>query len=135
METLRRATFYSIEDPKSVYELIARLLARAADGDSMGTFDAGYLVETFKQSAPIAKKQITMDLDGYAWVVKALEKATDRPAMEFAASLMLMGKQKWPNAHAERAKSGASSNPLLARNLKTFGLEIGYLLPYLAELG
>src|SRR5260370_32191519 len=55
METLRRATLYARKDPLAAKELLARLHARATSAESSGHpdalawFDAGYLVETYKQ--------------------------------------------------------------------------------------
>jgi hypothetical protein len=119
METLRRAALYSISDHRSGYELLARLLARAVDGDSLSTFDAGYLIETFKQAKAIGRNAIATDLDGKRWVESAMERSSDRASMEFAASLM---ESKWPNDHVRKAQSGAGPNTLLARNLKHFGM-------------
>src|ERR1700733_12410047 len=54
METLRRATIYTRQDPQVAKELLTRLLARTANSDASNTgalawFDAGYLAETYKQ--------------------------------------------------------------------------------------
>ena len=119
METLRRAALYAGENERLGYELLAKLLARAANGDSLSRFDAGYLVETSKQAAHSRKHVVGLELDGYSWVVKSIEGSPQRAEMEFAASLM--GK-KFPNDHSRRAQSAAGSNALLAKNLKNFGL-------------
>lgn len=55
METLRRATLYARQDPIAAKALLAKLHARATSAESAGHpdalawFDAGYLVETYKQ--------------------------------------------------------------------------------------
>ena len=125
METLRRAALYSTESPAEGYELLARLLARARAGDKLSLFDAGYLVETFKQAHLANKPLLAAGIDGRVWVSEAIRSgAGDTASMEFAASLMESGTQpgRWPNDHSRRAQSGAAGNPLLARNLKNFGL-------------
>src|SRR5262245_37365379 len=56
METLRRAVIYSERDPRVAYELLSRVLTRVLDAeagtksDPLVWFDAGYLVETYKQA-------------------------------------------------------------------------------------
>ena len=125
METLRRAALYSTESPAEGYELLARLLARSRAGDKLSLFDAGYLVETFKQAHLANKPLLAAGIDGRVWVSEAIRSgAGDTASMEFAASLMESGTQpgRWPNDHSRRAQSGAAGNPLLARNLKNFGL-------------
>ncbi len=125
METLRRAALYATEKPAQGYELLSRLLARSTAGDKLSLFDAGYLVETFKQAHVMHKPLLAGGIDGQEWVAQAIHAGVgDTASMEFAASLMEsdMGPSHWPNDHARRAESGAPGNPLLARNLKNFGL-------------
>jgi hypothetical protein len=125
METLRRAALYATENPAQGYELLARLLARSTAGDKLSLFDAGYLVETFKQAHQAHKALLAAGIDGEEWVAQAIRSGVgDTASMEFAASLMAsdMRPGHWPNDHALRAQSGASGNTLLARNLKNFGL-------------
>jgi hypothetical protein len=125
METLRRAALYATENPAQGYELLSRLLARSTAGDELSLFDAGYLVETFKQAHQAHKPQLAGGIDGQEWVAQAIRSGVgDTASMEFAASLMEsdMRPGHWPNDHARRAQSGASGNLLLARNLKNFGL-------------
>src|SRR5437867_6145326 len=129
METLRRAVIYSEKDQRIAYELLSRLMARALEAGSSGKanalawFDAGYLVETYKQakwmyetqSSWLSKQNFIQGLNGYAWVVKALRLGGDTASMEFAAALMKEG--AWPNEHFQRALAGATDGSLLARNL------------------
>ena len=141
METLRRSTLYARKDPVAAKELLARLHARATSAESSGHpdalawFDAGYLVETYKQwigqNLPHMTDGMRLDtnpdagVDGYALVKKALALRTsalrgDDPQMEFAAALItLSGPQTEHREHAQRAISGAKTDPLLAQNLAT----------------
>src|SRR5438874_6208978 len=141
METLRRATLYARRDPLAAKALLAKLHARATSAESSGHpdalawFDAGYLVETYKQwlgqNLPHMTDGMRLDtnpdagVDGYALVKKALALRTsalrgDDPQMEFAAALItLSGPQTEHREHAQRAISGAKTDPLLAQNLAT----------------
>jgi hypothetical protein len=123
METLRRAALYGTENPGQGYELLARLLARSASGDRLALFDAGYLVETFRQAHVMYRPLVASGMDGKAWVLEAIRSgAGDTASMEFAASLIESGGPggRWPNDHSRRAQAGATDNPLLATNLKGF---------------
>ena len=135
METLRRATLYARQDPRVAKELLARLYARATDSDraaqpdALAWFDAGYLVECYKQwigrNLPHMTDGMRMDpnpaasLDGYAWVTRAIGLRGADAQMEFAAALIALdGPHKNElRGHAQRAQAGASSDPLLAENL------------------
>lgn len=135
METLRRATLYARQDPHAAKELLARLYARANDSDRAGHpdglawFDAGYLVECYRQwigrNLPHMTDALRMDpnpaanLDGYAWVTRAIELRGSDAQMEFAAALIdLEGAHAGDlRGHAQRARAGASTDPLLAANL------------------
>lgn len=139
METLRRATLYARKDPVAAKELLARLHARATSAESIGHpdalawFDAGYLVETYKQwigrDLPHMTDGMRMDanpaagVDGYALVKKALTLRAmtlhgDDPQMEFGAALItLSGSQEAHRQHAQKAMAGAKTDRLLAQNL------------------
>lgn len=137
METLRRATLYARQDPRAAKELLARLYARATDSDRAGHpdalawFDAGYLVECYKQwigrNLPHMTDGMRMDpnpaenLDGYAWVTRSIGLRGSDPEMEFAAALIaLQGTHAGDLlGHAQRAQAGAASDPLLAENLSS----------------
>jgi hypothetical protein len=136
METLRRATLYARKDPLAAKELLARLHARATAADSAGHpdalawFDAGYLVETYKQwlgqNLPHMTDGMRMDpspaagVDGYAWVKKAIALRGDDAQMEFAAALITLSGPRDEHAqHAQRAIAAAKSDALLAQNLTT----------------
>ena len=135
METLRRATLYARQDPQAAKELLVRLYARASDSDRAGHpnalawFDAGYLVECYKQwigrNLPHMTDGMRMDpnpaasLDGYAWVTRAIGLRGADAQMEFAAALISLDGPHTNDlrGHAQRAQTGASSDPLLAANL------------------
>jgi hypothetical protein len=136
METLRRATLYARKDPLAAKELLARLHARATSAESGGHpdalawFDAGYLVETYKQwlgaNLPHMTDGMRMDanpaagVDGYAMVKKAIALRGDDAQMEFAAALItLSGPREEHAQHAQKAIAGAKADSLLAQNLAT----------------
>jgi hypothetical protein len=136
METLRRATLYARKDPLAAKELLARLHARATSAESAGHpdalawFDAGYLVETYKQWLGQNLQHMTdgmrMDpnpaagVDGYAMVKKAIALRGDDAQMEFAAALITLSGPRDEHAqHSQKAIAGAKSDALLAQNLGT----------------
>ena len=100
MENLRRATIYATKDRRIAAELLAAVLAKALSGaaerprDPLTWFDAGYVLESYRQASvihyasPIASQP---EIDGLRFVEKALELAGSNPEMEFAASLMKEG--------------------------------------------
>jgi hypothetical protein len=137
METLRRATLYARQDPQAAKQLLLELYARANDSDRAGhpdalaLFDAGYLVECYKQwigkNLPHMTDGLRLDpnpaanLDGYAWVTRAIALRGSDAEMEFAAALISLTPPHKGDlgGHAERAQAGASSDPLLAGNLSS----------------
>ena len=123
METLRRATLYARQDSQVAKELLTRLHARAANSDSgnlsaLAWFDAGYLAEAYKQWIGKGEPNPASGIDGYGWVVKAINLRGSDPEMEFAAALItLNGPEREHSDHVEKAMAGAKTDPLLARNL------------------
>ena len=134
MENIRRATIYSGQDPRVANELLAAVLARAvaasagAVPDPQALFDAGYLLESYKQAAhlhrynmlaPAAGNRWTLRNepagDGYAMVVRAIAMQQGNPDMEFAASLMKEGAASIQ--HRRRAEATVKAGSLLAQNL------------------
>lgn len=152
METLRRATIYAqwarfdhkvnyqVKDDRVARELIARLVARAQEAerrgvktksDALALFDAGYLVECYKQASAASDARIAPQFDGYAWVNKASEKLGRSAELEFALALILADKPERraeQNAHFKRAVSGAGESSLLARNIVARFQERGHSL-------
>jgi len=117
MEILRRATIYAAQDPRVADELLAAVIARAngsATPDARTLFDAGYLIESYRQAAHMHRRA-GPTLDGYALVKRALVLSGSNAEMEFAASLMTEGAPS--AAHRRRAQAGAPTGSLLARNL------------------
>ncbi|HYL64745.1 MAG TPA: hypothetical protein VE077_19190, partial [Candidatus Methylomirabilis sp.] len=106
METLRRATLYARQDPQAARELLAKVVARSTEAensghpDALAYFDAGYLIECYKQwigrNLPHMTDNMRMDpnpaasLDGYALVTKAIGLRAEDPQMEFAAALITL---------------------------------------------
>lgn len=129
MEIMRRATIYAAGDPQVAADLLravtARMQADAGKGrDALAWFDAGYLIESYRQAAPALKRDLlarggrsTSDLDGYGMVRKAL-RLGGTAEMEYAASLMKTGPEA--TAHRQRAAAAAEPGSLLARNLATY---------------
>jgi len=144
METLRRAALYARQDPYVQKELLLKLRARALDSeangkpDALAWFDAGYFVETVKQAdmtfqknssgtmEPVYAPNVASNIDGYAWVGKAIRLRGDDPEMEFAAAVITsfprpgLSQPSLQQAHAEhlrKALAGATEGSLLAQNL------------------
>ncbi len=124
METIRRATLHAAKDPRLADDLRARFRDRAGNGtasDALALFDYGYLLETFKQVAPVYKLTGSpIGTDGYSYVARALELSGANPQMEFAAAMVT----SWPrrarhDEHVAKAAAGAARDSLLAANLAT----------------
>jgi hypothetical protein len=133
MENLRRATIYAASDREVAAELMAAVLKRsqAPEGarDPLAQFDAGYLIESYRQASYIYKWDMLngserrrwalrtepANVDGYALVTKAISLVGNSPEMEFAASLMKEG--PLASEHRRKAMAGAKAGSLLARNL------------------
>src|SRR4051812_25976787 len=123
MENLRRATIYAQKDPVLARHLLDAVMSRR-DGPQ-AWFDAGYLIESYKQAVPIrarkdqsawASVDETIKTDGYAFVKKAMTTiGAPNPEMEFAASLMTQGPASAD--HRARASANATKGSALAINL------------------
>ena len=143
METLRRATIYASKNSSIADELFSLLRTRALETEAKGRpdglawFDAGYLVESYKQMALILQHRHSEPaLDGYAWVKKAIHLRGGDSEMEFAAALIVAKKtmQADRDAHWRKAVTGATDGSLLATNLVTHGQLLGFRASALAEL-
>jgi len=119
METLRRATIFARQDQQVAKELLVRLHARAensAGNNALAWFDAGYLAETYKQW--LGSPNPAGNVDGYAWVTKAIQMRGQDPEMEFAAALItLTSPERDHQGHVQRAMAGAKTDAPLAQNL------------------
>jgi hypothetical protein len=136
METLRRAALYASTDAQVARELLTRLQARASSAKtgSLETFDAGYLIETFRQISRMhdwkrddgatiqtaALKSLVESADGEAMIQQSLAANAENPSIEFAAAL-IAGSYKDRKAdyikHAQKARAGAAQDQLLTKNL------------------
>ena len=127
MENLRRATIYAMRAPVIAEQLLKALMARALSttNDGGAWFDAGYLIEAYRQgthlrgdrkagSAAWTAVDETIRIDGYGFVKKALAMRGANAEMELAASLMTQGATA--EAHRARAKT-AGAGSLVAKNL------------------
>ena len=98
METLRRATVYAMGDPDRGRELLARLEQRARDAEpgsdgALALFDAGYLIEAYKESRIITGRDIVDPArDGEAMVREARRRREKDPGLEYAAGVIASGK-------------------------------------------
>lgn len=135
METLRRATLYGQQRTPVAKELLFRLEARTRENpkDALAAFDFGYLVECYRQaswlrqhtdwlkaSADSVGQNLSMKIDGYAWVLKAITLRGSDPQMEFAAALMTTeGARSEHDRHLQNALAGAKADAMLARNLSS----------------
>ena len=119
MENMRRAVIYAWDDPQLADQLLEAVLARttssAGKENALALFDAGYILETYKQGAHRHNRK---DLrDGYDLVVRAIALSPGTAEMEFAASLMTQGAQA--QSHLRRARAAASMASPLAKNIET----------------
>jgi hypothetical protein len=124
METLRRATIYAMDDVKVAKGLLKTVLDRANSkgADPLAAFDAGYLVETYRQIAVVspALGPMVEGTDGYAMVTQTLAARGSDPAIEFAAALIKAGHRKPTpsDQHVRAARAGAGHDVLLAKNIR-----------------
>jgi hypothetical protein len=107
-ETLRRAAIYAARDTKAASALLNALVGRvmnaeaAGRSDAMAWFDAGYLVETYRQASHVYRWDMLSGrereawgmrteptgLDGYAWVQRALSLSNQNAAIAQTMSLI-----------------------------------------------
>ena len=134
MENLRRATIYAAKDLRVGAELLRAVMARTETpaATALAWFDAGYLVETYRQYALIHEHGMlptpkgyepllagpNAAIDGYVLARKAAELAPELASeIEFAASLMARDDAVAAD-HRRRAAAAAADGSLLARNLE-----------------
>jgi hypothetical protein len=134
MENLRRATIYAAQDRRVAAELLTAVLGNALTAaakepaNALAWFDAGYLIESYRQASHVFKWDMLAGaeraawnlrsepgLDGYSFIRKALQLAGAHPEIEFAASLMKEGAVS--AEHRRRALTGAPTGSLLAKNM------------------
>ena len=117
MENMRRAAIYAAQDKEVADGLLQALIARASapSPGAIAVFDAGYLIESYKQATHLHRRPAPTQ-DGYALVVRAISASGGNAEMEFAASLMTQGTQA--EVHLRRARVAAGAQPLLAKNIE-----------------
>lgn len=132
MENLRRATIYAMRDPAIAQEFLRTMVNRALSTSPTAAkwFDAGYVIEAYKQATHLrgpngrfdrtawAATDETLRVDGYGFVKKAMAMGGPSAEMEFAASLMTQGAVA--SAHRSRAMAAAARGSLLAANLAKY---------------
>ena len=133
METLRRASLYASTNAQVAKQLLSRLVARAdaseAAGrpDALAFLDAAYVTEAYREIAMIPEfarraegvRAAIGSADGYALISRSIAARPDDPAIQFAAALIAADKNQARYAgHATKARAGAATDPLLAKNLK-----------------
>jgi hypothetical protein len=128
METLRRASAYSVDDKALATRLLAALEARttrtprtAAEG--LASFDYGYLVETYRQLGQrgVTVKATIDGVDGYALVKAAMAQMPNDAGLQFAAALITESPatRAQHTAHLTKAREMARADALVARNVAT----------------
>lgn len=128
MENLRRATIYAQKDPVLARQLLEAVMSRSRVGGPQAWFDAGYLIESYRQAVPLRDKKDqpawtavdeTIKTEGYGLVNKAMTTTgTPNAEMEFAASLMTRGAAS--AEHRARASAAAAKGSALAINLARY---------------
>ena len=136
MENMRRAAIYADESPSTAAALLTAVVERTktkpanARAEALEWFDAGYLIETYRQLGLIYEHGMRpshgrwtslvpaelAELDGYALVQKAAALAPEsRAELDFASALM--SREPLTATHLRRAASSAAAGSLLAQNL------------------
>ena len=142
METLRRAALYASHDGKVAAQLLDTMKTRAEaaernSGSSRETaialFDAGYLIETYRQISQLGRfagigtrgRTIAAVLgraEGRSLIDRTVALRPDDGAVRFAAALVAAGTDKSAyDRHAAKAREAANHDPLLARNIRQLG--------------
>lgn len=142
MENMRRAAIYAGESPSIgaalLQAVVERTTTKPADARTAALewFDAGYLVETYRQLGLIYQHEMRpphgrwtslvpeplQELDGYVLVQKAAALAPEFASeLDFASALMT--RQPLTATHLGRAAAGAAAGTLLAQNLAEFDVQ------------
>jgi hypothetical protein len=134
MENMRRATIYAANDLRVAAELLGAVTTRteATTATAPDWFDAGYLVETYRQynlihvhgmlPTPNGYEPLlagsSETLDGSTLLQKAAKHSPELvPEVEFAASLMARDNATSED-HRRRAAAAAVDGSLLTQNLE-----------------
>ncbi len=128
METLRRASAYSVDDKAIATRLLSALEARTTKtpktpAEGLASFDYGYLVETYRQLGQrgVTVKATIDGVDGYALVKAAMAQMPNDAGIQFAAALITESPatRAQHTAHLQKAREMAKSDALVARNVAT----------------
>jgi hypothetical protein len=128
METLRRASAYSVDDKALATRLLGALEARTrktprTPAEALNSFDYGYLVETYRQLGQrgVTVKASIDGVDGYALVKTAMAQLPNDAGVQFAAALITNAPatQAQHAAHLQKARAMAGTDALVARNVAT----------------
>jgi hypothetical protein len=135
METLRRAAIYASADPTVANALLKRFISRAeaaeekGQPDALAYLDAAYLAGAFNEFTMMARskewesraavaRSAKGTLDAYTLISKSVALRPGDAAIQFAAALISSDEHRGEYAgHAAKARAGANSDLLLARNL------------------
>jgi hypothetical protein len=129
METLRRAAIYAMRDSNIADQLLTKLVDRTrkssagAKADGLAWFDAGYFIETARQTGYLTKpaggnlSPLVANVDGYEMIQKSLMLRGDDPAIEFAAAIVTYDRHRDAHAaHVAKAREGMKQDALVAEN-------------------
>jgi hypothetical protein len=128
METLRRASAYSVDDKALATRLLGALEARVSKApkspaEGLASFDYGYLVETYRQLGQrgVNVKATIDTIDGYALVKAAMAQMPNDAGLQFAAALITEAAptRAQHTAHLQKAREMAKADALVARNVAT----------------
>ena len=134
METLRRASLYAGRDRRIAAALLKAMTERAQTAPAgrpgaLALLDAAYVTEALRQITTLGVaagytpdvagiRDVVRGADGRSLMHASLAAAPDDPSLEFAAALVAAGTDSAAyRQHAERARAGAASDALLAKNL------------------
>jgi hypothetical protein len=136
METLRRAAIYASADAHVAGVLVKRLINRAEASemagrpDALAYLDAAYFAGALNEIAMLARSSKNFEtkgavakaavggIDAYGLIMKSVGARPDDASIQFAAALISNDEHHGEYAgHAAKARAGAASDTLLARNL------------------
>jgi hypothetical protein len=128
METMRRAGLYLQNDQQHAAALREALERRVLDAEAAGRhealawFDAGYFAQTLDQLGVSGQHRTeakqSAEIDGYAWITRAIELRNDDADLQFAAAMVTaLANTPEHAAHVQRARELGAADELLVRNL------------------
>jgi hypothetical protein len=136
METLRRAAIYASTDAVVAARLLDRFVKRAdasaAAGrpDALQLLDAAYIAGAYREMLMLSRDSVFAPraaglkaalgtTEDATLIARSVAARPDDPAIQFAAALILADTNRQAyREHAEKARAGASRDPLVARNIE-----------------